>query len=200
MIILKYKVVTSIALALIVAGCGVGNNDNGHKNVGLNTSNRNGTNSTQNVNDGLNRTTNRPNVNDVNNPTINRPNTNNVRNVGYNRNFNDNNFTLSDDIANRVAGMKEVKSANVLLTDHTAYVAAVLNNDEGGNVSTKVENKIADTVRSVDKTVDRVYVSTNPDFVDRVTRYANDIGKGRPVTGFGKQFGELVNRIFPNPR
>ena len=210
---MKYKVVTSIALALMVAGCGVGNNDNGRKNVGLNTSNRNGTNSTQNVNNGLNRTTNRPNVNDVNNPTINRPNmnnvnnptinrpnTNNVRNVGYNRNFNDNNFTLSDDIANRVAGLKEVKSANVLLTNHTAYVAAVLNNDEGGNVSTKVENKIADTVRGVDKTVDRVYVSTNPDFVDRVTRYANDVGKGRPVTGFGKQFGELVNRIFPNPR
>ena len=122
-----------------------------------------------------------------------------VRNVG-NRTFNDNDFTLSDDIANRVAGMKEVKSANVLLTDHTAYVAAVLNNDEGGRVSTRIENKIADTVRSVDKSVDNVYVSTNPDFVDRVNQYANDVGNGRPVQGFGQQFGELVNRLFPNAR
>ena len=96
--------------------------------------------------------------------------------------------------------MKEVKSARVLITDHTAYVAAVLNNDEGGRVSKRIENKIADTVRSVDKSVDNVYVSTNPDFVDRVNRYANDVGNGRPVKGFGQEFGELVNRVFPNAR
>ena len=35
---LKYKIVTSVALALLVAGCGANNdNDNGRKNVGLNT-------------------------------------------------------------------------------------------------------------------------------------------------------------------
>ena len=87
------------------------------RNVGLNT------NTTQTPNSPLN-------VNEVNYRANNGMNTNNVRNVG-NRNFNDNNFTLSDDIANRVAGIKEVKSARVLITDHTAYVAAVLNNDEG---------------------------------------------------------------------
>ena len=121
---------------------------------------------------------------------------NQVRNVG-NRNFNDNNFTLSDDIANRVAGLKEVKSASVLITDHTAYVAAVLNNDEGGRVSKKIENKIADTVRSVDKSVDNVYVSTNPDFVDRVTRYANDVANGRPVRGFGTRIWRTCKPCFP---
>ena len=64
----------------------------------------------------------------------------------------------------------------------------------------KIENKIADTVRSVDKSVDNVYVSTNPDFVDRVNRYADDVANGRPVNGFGQEFGELVNRVFPNAR
>src|SRR3954467_8640033 len=106
------------------------NNDNDHggKNVGLNTSNTRDHNSALNVNDGRNRMTNpaTPDVNNVNNPPLNTPNTNNVRNVGYNRNFNDNKFTLSDDIANRVAGLKEVKSATVLLTEHTGNVAAVL--------------------------------------------------------------------------
>ena len=184
---LKYKIVTSALLALVVAGCGVNNdNDNGRNNVGLNTTNTNTPDSPLNVNK-------------VNYQTNNGTNTNQVRNVG-NRNFNDNDFTLSDDIANRVAGMKEVKSARVLITDHTAYVAAVLNNDEGGRVSKRIENKIADTVRSVDKSVDNVYVSTNPDFVDRVNRYANDVGNGRPVKGFGQEFGELVNRVFPNAR
>lgn len=184
---LKYKMITSVALALLVAGCGVNdNNDNGRENVGLNTTNR------DNGYSGVN-------VNDVNNRMNNGTDTNNVRNVGY-TNFNDNDFTLSDDVANRVAGLKEVKSATVILTDHRAYVAAVLHDNQGKNISTKVENKIADTVRKADKSVDKVYVSTNPDFVDRVNQYANDVGNGRPVTGFGQEFGQIVNRIFPNAR
>ena len=147
------------------------------------------TNNGANPNDVNYRTNNGTNPNDVNYRTDNGTNPNMVRNVG-NRIFNDNNFTLSDDIANRVAGMKEVKSANVLITDHTAYVAAVLNNNQGGRVSARIEKKIADTVRSVDKSVDNVYVSTNPDFVDRVNQYANDVGNGRPIQGFGQQFLE----------
>ena len=173
-------------------------NDTGRKNVGLNTSNTGNPNSPLNVNEVNYRTNNGTNPNMARN-VGNNGNVANNGNLG-NNNFNDNDFTLSDDIANRVAGMKEVKSANVLITDHTAYVAAVLNNDEGGRVSTRIENKIADTVRSVDKSVDNVYVSTNPDFVDRVNQYANDVGNGRPIQGFGQQFGELVNRIFPNAR
>lgn len=212
---LKYKVITSAILALVVAGCGV-NNDNGRKNVGFNTNNTD-TRNVRNVkddpytpntplnvnevydrkNNGANTDTNIARNNGIN--TRNNTNTNQLRNVG-NRNFNDNDFRLSQDIANRISGMKEVKSANVLLTDNTAYVAAVLNNDEGGRISTRVENKIADTVRSVDRSIDNVYVSTNPDFVNRVGRYTNDVTNGRPVRGFGKEFGELVNRVFPNAR
>lgn len=203
---LKYKIATSAILALLVAGCGV-NNDNDRNNVGLNTNNTD----TRNVQDAPNTPLNVDEVNDGTNngvnvgtingaeSGINTANTNQLRN-GVNRNFNDNDFRLSEDMANRVAGLKEVKSANVLLTGRTAYVAAVMNNDEGDRVSTKVENKIADTVRSVDHNVDRVYVSTNPDFVNRVNRYTNDVGNGRPIRGFGEEFGELVNRVFPNAR
>lgn len=179
------KVVTSVALAFVIAGCGVNNTtDNNRRNVGYNN------NYPTNPN---------PNVNQVNYPTNRTNNVNNVNNVGYRTNR-ANNYQVADNIANRVSGLKEVKSANVLITDHTAYVAAVLNNDEGKNISTKVENKIADTVRSVDKSIDNVYVSTNPEFVNRVKRYANDVQNGRPVTGFGNQFTELVKRIFPNAR
>ena len=204
--ILKYKIVTSAILALLVAGCGVNNNDNGRNNVGLNTAPtdtqnvQNAPNSPLNANEINYRTNTDTNLgadNGIN--TKNNTNTNQLRNVG-NRTFNDQDFNLSEDIANRVAGLKEVKSANVLLTGRTAYVAAVMNNDEGDRISTRVENKIADTVRSVDHSIDRVYVSTNPDFVDRVNRYADDVGNGRPVRGFGQEFGELVNRVFPNAR
>ncbi len=200
---LKYKIVASVALALLVTGCNANDNasdnhNNRGENVGLNapptTETPNSPLNVNKVNYGRNNDFNTDNARNNNGMQ-----TNNVRNVG-NRTFDDNAFELSDDMANRVARLKEVRSANVLLTGNTVYVAAVLNDDEGGRVSRKVENKIADTVRSVDKSVDRVYVSTNPDFVDRINRYSNDVANGRPVNGFGQEFGELVNRVFPNAR
>jgi spore cortex protein len=207
--------VTSVALALLVTGCGVDNaneTNNDANGVGFNTRNTQDSDSGINVNRVNNPITNGANPNNLTDPITNEDNRNNmttpitnrddpndVRNVGYG-NFNDDDFEISDDIANRVAGLKEVKSATVVLTDHRAYVAAVLNNDEGKNVSTKVENKIANTVRGADHSIDQVYVSTNPDFVDRLKQYAGDVRKGRPVAGFGQEFGELVNRVFPNSR
>lgn len=206
---LKYKIVTSTVLALLVAGCGVNNDntDNGRRNVSYNPRNTEAPNAPLNVNDVNNNRANDTRLNDVNNNRAdnrlngvnNRTNDTRLNNVN-NRTFNDNDFTLSDKIANRVTGLKEVKSANVLITNHTAYVAATLNPNQKGRVSTKIEKKIANTVRHTDTSIDRVYVSTNPNFVNRVNQYAQDVGNGRPVQGFGQQFGELVNRIFPNAR
>ncbi|MBR8645716.1 YhcN/YlaJ family sporulation lipoprotein [[Brevibacterium] frigoritolerans] len=43
-------------------------------------------------------------------------------------------------------------------------------------------------------------MSANPDFVQRMDRYANDIENGKPVEGFAEEFRELVTRIFPSSR
>ncbi|MCY9666360.1 YhcN/YlaJ family sporulation lipoprotein, partial [Paenibacillus alginolyticus] len=60
--------------------------------------------------------------------------------------------------------------------------------------------QIAPKVRETDPTIQNVYVSTNPDFIDRINAYVRDVQEGRPVAGFVEEFNEMVQRIFPNAR
>jgi len=61
-------------------------------------------------------------------------------------------------------------------------------------------SKIADQVRNADPDINDVFVSVNPDFVERMDGYANDIRSGRPVRGMLDEFTETVQRVFPTNR
>jgi YhcN/YlaJ family sporulation lipoprotein len=103
---------------------------------------------------------------------------------------------VADKAADKIVSLKEVDSANVIVTDDNAYVAARLvnNNDK---LTRDIEGKIADKVKSVDHSINDVYVSVNPDFYDRMTTYSNDIRNGYPVEGFFDEFTDTVRRVFP---
>lgn len=83
--------------------------------------------------------------------------------VRYNnddRNVNVNNkMRVADEAADRVAKLKEVDRANVIVTDNNAYVAVMLTDRSRNELSKTVENKIAKEVRKADKDIDNVYVS-----------------------------------------
>lgn len=117
-----------------------------------------------------------------------------------NRNNNDQNFRVADDIADSVARLKEVDRANVIVTNRNAYVAVKLNNSARHEMTKDVERKISKKARDVDKNLDHVYVSENPDFFARMNTYGNDIRSGRPVSGFFNDFNDMVQRVFPTSR
>jgi spore cortex protein len=110
-----------------------------------------------------------------------------------------NRVDIANQAADKVSRIPGVRAANILVTQRNAYVAAVLT-DTNARLTRDIESKIADQVRSTDPTIQNVYVSTNPDFVNRVNTYVKDIQQGRPVAGFFEQFNELVRRIFPKAR
>ncbi|MGA9227560.1 MAG: YhcN/YlaJ family sporulation lipoprotein, partial [Mesobacillus sp.] len=85
-------------------------------------------------------------------------------------------------------------------TDRAAYVAVVLSNDETGNVRKDLEKKISDRVKSTDSNIENVYVSSNPDFVDRMKDYGDKIQNGEPIRGLFDGFSEMVQRVFPTAR
>ena len=103
---------------------------------------------------------------------------------------------MADDVADDVAKMKEVKSANVLVTNANAYVAVELK--EGENGSEQMENKIAEHVRKGHNDFKNVYVSMNPDFVKEMTEYGRKVREGEPVEGFFQEFSDTVRRVFPD--
>ncbi|MDM5336182.1 YhcN/YlaJ family sporulation lipoprotein [Fictibacillus enclensis] len=130
---------------------------------------------------------------------------NNMRNISTDENTGDNEnqdnrLDVADEAADEVVKLPEVRRANVIVTDENAYVAAVLEDGTDGKLTKDTEKKIADRVKSTDPDINNVFVSTNPDFVDRVQKYVNDVQAGKPVKGFFEEFSEMVQRLFPTQR
>lgn len=134
---------------------------------------------------------------------VRRDYTNNRDNTNGNGERN-NEYEVADKAADRIANeVESIDRAYVLTTDNNAYVAAELNegtkeNGNNGEVSEKVKKQVTKAVKAENKDIDNVYVSTNPDFVNLTTGYRNDIENGEPIEGFFDQFGEMIQRVFPN--
>jgi YhcN/YlaJ family sporulation lipoprotein len=110
----------------------------------------------------------------------------------------DNRIQIANEAAAKIAKLNYVQQATVLVTQRNAYVAALLKNNQ--QLTHDIEGEIANQVRSTDPNIQNVYVSTNPDLLNRFNNYVRDVQQGRPVTGFINQFNEMIQRIFPNPR
>ena len=142
---------------------------------------------------------------------------------------------MSQKIANKIATIKGVKSANVVVTNNNAYVAVTTehktaapkgnmsgmsthrqdvrsygtskNRSHTGSYGTRstsasdvpadLKEKIGNTVKKEAPNCNNVYVSANPDFVDRMNYYNNYAANGQPLTGFANEFQEMIYRIFP---
>ncbi|CAG9621690.1 YhcN/YlaJ family sporulation lipoprotein [Sutcliffiella rhizosphaerae] len=180
---MKGLLVTGLAVSMLVTGCGNVNN------YGAERGTRHGDNP--------------GNAFNVNYDNPNRDNRN-VRNDNINpRRVNDTReprLQVADKVADKVTDLNEVNTCNVMITNHNAYVAAVLEGNNNQELSNDIEKKIANQVRKADPSVRNVYVSVNPEFVDRMEGYTNDIREGRPITGIFDEFTEVVRRIFPTNR
>ncbi|QYR19489.1 YhcN/YlaJ family sporulation lipoprotein [Paenibacillus sp. sptzw28] len=106
---------------------------------------------------------------------------------------------VADKAADSIVRIRGVRQANVLVTNRNAYVAALIDTKKG-RFNAAMEADIARQVRATDPNIDNVYVSTNPEFIDRVNAYVMDVRQGRPVTGFFKEFNLMVQKMFPTRR
>lgn len=126
---------------------------------------------------------------------------NTIQNVGNRHdNVNQPRMDVADNAAQQVKKIDEVKQANVIVTEENAYVAVMLRNGSKGEVTNQLEEQIADKVRATDPDIDNVYVSSNPDFFERMNDYGESIANGDPIEGLFDEFNETVRRIFPNAR
>ncbi|MCM3601278.1 YhcN/YlaJ family sporulation lipoprotein [Robertmurraya korlensis] len=113
---------------------------------------------------------------------------------------NNSRMRVADKAQDKIENMEEVRHANVIVTENNAYVAVVLEDNTKGDVREDLEKKISDQVKSTDKKIRNVFVSSNPDFVDRMGDYGDKIQKGKPVKGLFEEFTEMVERVFPSGR
>ncbi len=111
-----------------------------------------------------------------------------------------NNLRHSEDAQQKVEAMKEVDKAVVITAGSKAYAAVKLANGENGDVNDEMKKKVSDQVQAADQNINEVFVSSNPDFMERMRGYRDDIQNGKPVRGLLDQFSETVQRIFPESR
>lgn len=184
---LKLMIIASLLLGIYVSGCA---RNNANDNVALRSRDANEpTRVNYNPRDNGPADTN-PNVTDV---RYNNQNANLARNS-------QSRMVVADAAADRVSALKEVDTANVIVTNNNAYVAAKLAKNAGTKLTQKLKHKISNRVKSVDPKIKNVYVSVNPDFYHRMTNYANDLRTGKPVSGLFNEFNTTVQRIFPNQK
>lgn len=65
-------------------------------------------------------------------------------------------------------------------------------------VTEEVKNNIAGKVKSMEPRLLRVFVSANPDFVNRMRGYGTRFRQGQPIQGVILQFNAMVERMFPD--
>jgi spore cortex protein len=93
---------------------------------------------------------------------------------------------------NQEGNQKDVSNNN---TNQTAYVAIVLRDA----ANKEVAKKIVDQVKTTDAGIQKVFVSADLDFADRITDYGEGINEGPPAEDlFKEEFNDVVQVLFPD--
>ena len=118
----------------------------------------------------------------------------------------------SEVLAEQIARMDEVEWAAVFLTDDSAYVGIVLEDNGNAGVDTgteagnaaessrlprEVKEQIAERVTSLYPEINNVFVSANPGFLDSMNDVMNGMEQGRPIRNLIEELNEMAERIVP---
>ncbi|MFB5663986.1 YhcN/YlaJ family sporulation lipoprotein [Alteribacillus sp. HJP-4] len=131
------------------------------------------------------------------NQTDEREETENLTQTNNNDNENQTHMEVADEAAEKATDLEEVRVAYVIVANKTAYAAVELEEEPEEEIGEDVKQKISEEVKSTDDNIENVLVSANPDFVDRMTNYADKIENGQPVEGLFEEFNKMVQRVFP---
>lgn len=121
----------------------------------------------------------------------------NINNNMRNNNRDDDYTERVEDIAERAAELKEIESATCVITGDTALIGVQFDEQYKGGVTDSIKKKVENACKDEDPRIERVIVTADPDIFARIEDMLEDIGKGRPVSGFAEEINELINRIQP---
>lgn len=115
---------------------------------------------------------------------------------------------LADRVATIAKQVGGVKSATVVVsrstgtsmttgTGYTAMVGIELSSNTKGSTAEMVKKQVGSRVKSKEKQITKVLVTTDPNMITRLKDIAAGVIKGRPISGFAKEIDELARRITP---
>ncbi len=102
----------------------------------------------------------------------------------------------ADDISRRVLNIKGVKSAYVVVVGNVALIGINIEDGKQEKGINEIKNAAAERAEA-DKRIVRAYVSADPDVVARIREIGDNINKGRPITEYLDEIGEIIQRLTP---
>lgn len=127
---------------------------------------------------------------------------NNSANYGLN---NTGRTSQASGIERAVEQMTGVRDATVVVSGNTAYVGLDTSGSMNGqNISygsttgtSALKQACARRVKASNPQIQTVYVSTDPNFINRLRRVGDGVNSGNPVTSFRKDLSDLVRGLIP---
>ena len=114
-------------------------------------------------------------------------------NVGYNTTS-----TQNDALQRTIEQIQGVRNATVVISGNTAYVGVTLDTNTTNTANTtNIKNLVAQQIRTTNRAITTVYVSTDKGFINRLRNVGNGINGGRPISGFTNELNNMVRRITP---
>lgn len=115
-----------------------------------------------------------------------------------NANVNDNNNNTNDNDNRKNHDRDNMTNHDgINNTGDLNHTDGTRNKGDDHDVTDDVKKQVTDAVKSVDNDIDNVYVTTNPDFIDLTSDYADEARNGHPIGGFFNQIGDMIQRVFP---
>ncbi len=141
--------------------------------------------------------------NDAQNGTDNNGNNSNTNDVNQNSAADD--LVDNADMSQRaekvakaiVDDVEDVEDAHVVISEHAAYAAVKIKANDPKGESEAVKEAVIKSAKAADKDLTDVYVSESPDIFTRLEEIGDDIGEGRPISGFVEELENLFVRVTP---
>lgn len=96
-------------------------------------------------------------------------------------------------IAESVPGVERSYS---VVVGNAVLIGLDLDNDQQEQGISNIKNRVAEKAEA-DTRIVRAYVSSDPDTTARIRELADNVRKGRPVTEYLDEIGEIIQRLTP---
>lgn len=106
--------------------------------------------------------------------------------------------TRAEKIADSIVDLPGVDDATVVITGNTALVGVDIEDELEGKVVTDLKKQIVTRVKQIDKNIENVTVTADPDLFERIDDIAQEINRGRGMNEFTDEVKEIIRRITPS--
>lgn len=137
---------------------------------------------------------------DTSDPEIDRQRNHNKHSTNTRIHYDTSKIIVANRAADRVTDLSGIDRAHIIVTDNNAYVAVKMDDPTHNQLTATTRSKITRAVKSIDRNIDNVYISKNPQFYNRMSGYTRDIRGGRTHSNFIDGFSDTIRRVFPDAR